>query len=336
MVRQLRTRKLVFTLNNPSEDGSDDPSLWLAEAFTSGVVRYAAWQYERGETGTLHIQGFVHFKDKHSRNMAQRYHTMFWDHQQGSNDDCFAYVRKDSGLSESEEMPGGHARQGELGGPMPQDGAGTRNDLLDCKSLIDDGKPMLDVAEAHFKTWCRNHRAFDKYRQLRAKPRTWRVHTRVFFGPPGCGKSHLALQEAGADAYWLSKANSERVFWDGYDGQKHVVIDEFSGWMTKEFMCRLLDCYPMNVETKGSAVPVAIEKVWITSNHRPEAWFPKKGLGAIARRLRPPCGACFKMSPPPERSLQQLKPGTAPREREELAEDTLEPEWLNVSEGEEL
>jgi hypothetical protein len=47
-----------------------------------------------------------------------------------------------------------------------------------------------------------------------------------------------AWAEAGPEAYWITKPNGPRAFWDGYDGQENVVIDEFYGWLPHTFMCR--------------------------------------------------------------------------------------------------
>jgi len=47
-----------------------------------------------------------------------------------------------------------------------------------------------------------------------------------FWGKSGTGKSRRAWDEAGLDSY--SKCPRSK-FWDGYQGQSHVVIDEFRG-----------------------------------------------------------------------------------------------------------
>jgi len=48
----------------------------------------------------------------------------------------------------------------------------------------------------------------------------------VFWGVTGSGKSHRAWSEAGVDAY--SKCPRSK-FWDGYQDQSNVVVDEFRG-----------------------------------------------------------------------------------------------------------
>lgn len=107
----------------------------------------------------------------------------------------------------------------------------------------------------------------------------------VYWGVTGAGKSRRAWAEAGLEAY--PKVPSTK-FWDGYRGHKHVVIDEFRGGISIEHLLRWLDRYPVLVEIKGSATPLVAEKIWITSNLKPDDWYPGLDtltLSALTRRL---------------------------------------------------
>lgn len=93
----------------------------------------------------------------------------------------------------------------------------------------------------------------------------------VFWGPTGVGKSRRAWDEAGLDAY--PKIPTTK-FWDGYQGQGNVVIDEFTGQIEITHILRWLDRYPVLVETKGSGTVLKAKKIWITSNLPPSDWYP--------------------------------------------------------------
>lgn len=58
------------------------------------------------------------------------------------------------------------------------------------------------------------------------KPEACEKEVKVFWGPTGVGKSRRAWEEAGMDAY--PKAPTTK-FWDGYQQQENVVMDEFFG-----------------------------------------------------------------------------------------------------------
>jgi len=70
------------------------------------------------------------------------------------------------------------------------------------------------------------------YRTLRAIGSDFSValpidrRVEVFWGVTGSGKSHRAWTEAGEGAYGKDPRSK---FWDGYQAQQHVVIDEFRG-----------------------------------------------------------------------------------------------------------
>jgi len=107
----------------------------------------------------------------------------------------------------------------------------------------------------------------------------------VFWGRTGTGKSKRAWEEAGMDAY---AKNPRSKFWDGYTGQRHVVIDEFRGAIDIAHLLVWLDRYPVCVETKGSGYPLCAETIWITSNLPPWMWYPELDAGtreALERRL---------------------------------------------------
>lgn len=107
----------------------------------------------------------------------------------------------------------------------------------------------------------------------------------VFWGRTGLGKSRRAWAEAGLDAY---PKDPRSKFWDGYCGQKHVVIDEFRGGIDVAHLLRWLDRYPVIVEVKGSSTCLVATDIWITSNLEPSNWYPDLDddtKAALLRRL---------------------------------------------------
>jgi len=107
----------------------------------------------------------------------------------------------------------------------------------------------------------------------------------VFWGKTGTGKSRRAWDEAGMDAYCKDPRTK---FWDGYQVQENVVIDEFRGGIDISHLLRWLDRYPVRVEIKGSSRPLLVRRIWITSNIGPSDWYPlvdAETLNALMRRL---------------------------------------------------
>lgn len=105
----------------------------------------------------------------------------------------------------------------------------------------------------------------------------------VYWGRTGTGKSRMAWEDAGFEAY---PKDPRSKFWDGYQDQKAVVIDEFRGGIDIAHMLRWLDCYPVRVEIKGSSRPLCAERIWITSNLDPRSWYADLDADTLAALLR--------------------------------------------------
>ena len=65
------------------------------------------------------------------------------------------------------------------------------------------------------------------------------IMVEVYWGVSGGGKSHKAMTE-NPDAYVLDRCDGT-LFFDGYDGQKVLIIEEFDGWINFEVLKRILD-----------------------------------------------------------------------------------------------
>lgn len=256
-------RGWCFTLNNP-----DNNELQWTE-----VVRFAVWQRERGEAGTEHLQGYVELhKPARLSGVRQLLPRAHWEPRRGTREQARAYCEKE------ETRVAGPWTHGDFGAG----GSGARTDLAAVKALIDTGASEADVADAHFGAWCQHYRAFREYKRLRSTPRDHCPAVDVHWGDPGTGKSRAA-RAADEGAYWKPRGN----WWDGYDGQRTVILDDFYGWLPFDFMLRLLDRYPFSVEIKGASVNFAATHIIITSNRHPSEWYndEKCVYAALERRI---------------------------------------------------
>lgn len=129
------------------------------------------------------------------------------------------------------------------------------------------------------------------YRTLRAiaadfaKPLPMERTCVVYWGLSGVGKSRRAWEEAGVDAY---SKDPRTKFWCSYQGEEHVIIDEFRGDIDISHLLRWLDRYKVIVEIKGASQPLMAKKYWITSNLHPRWWYKdldSDTYEALERRL---------------------------------------------------
>lgn len=276
----------MFTINNPANNAL--PGSWPD-------VEYAVWQREKGAQGTEHLQGYVIFTGKKRRQWVNNHCVKaHWESRKGTSEQAIEYCTKVDSRVDGPWETGTK--------PAPKE-PGKRSDLISLKRRLDSGATLKEVAEDDelFPVVAKHHRFVQLYRTLTGKQRDWPVFTQVLWGAPGVGKTRKARDLAGPEAFWLSRPAGNTVWWDGYVGQEVVVIDEFYGWIPLDLMLRLLDRYPLNVETKGGSAPIGIKKVIITSNVAPMEWYPKmppSRLNALWRRLEMPLGRIEQMVHP--------------------------------------
>lgn len=114
----------------------------------------------------------------------------------------------------------------------------------------------------------------EKYLEYNEEPRDWKPEVIWIFGASNTGKSRKAreLCENG-DTYCKNTGNK---WWNGYDGQENVIIDDFrDSWWELTYMLGLLDRYEFRVETKGGMRQFRGKKIIITSIFPPSRCYWK-------------------------------------------------------------
>lgn len=256
--KRQRCRAWCLTINNPGAEYPDK----LKDVHRDHGMTYLVAQKEKGAEGTEHIQAYCHFENQVSFTTVK---TIF----QG------AHIEAARGSAE-ENRTYCTKEETRIGGPweygtMPQ--SGKRNDLLAVKADLDEGMLMQEIADKHFSQYVRYHKSFHAYCLLKHKRTNEAKTIRVFWGPTGTGKTRYCFDNY-PGAYWKTKSTSNAQFWDGYDGEETIIIDEFYGWFSFDFMLRLTDRYPVNLDIKHGTVPLAARTVVFTSNKHPRDWYP--------------------------------------------------------------
>ncbi len=133
---------------------------------------------------------------------------------------------------------------------------------------------MISISEDFFSDYCRYNRAFTSYKRLHAPKRNWPMEVITLFGPTGTGKTHWVYATYGDDLYSVPCSKSSGTYWDDYDGETTVLIDEMYGKrFTHSFLLRLLDKYPFTVPVHGSSVQFCSKRIVMTSNSHPSLWY---------------------------------------------------------------
>lgn len=243
----------VMTWNNYTDENIEMLMKWNCADYVSRFVV----SKEVGEQGTPHLQGSVTFKNAKritqlNKLTASKAH---WEEA----------VAQDAGLYNikvgSDVIINSDFRT-----------QGTTKHFSKCVELIKSGE-LKRVREEYPEEYCRHGRKFKEYYRDIAQPRDIVKHVKWFHGTTGTGKTRTAVEEAGEDV-WIS--NGDLQWFDGYTGQRSVIIDDLRGDVKFNFLLRLLDRYRLKVPIKGDFVNWEAEQIWITSPYKPEVLFAKQ------------------------------------------------------------
>ncbi len=269
-----QARRWVFTLQPGHLLNGDTLDQWetRVRAMDLTQVKYLVFQQEIGEEQSgHHIQGYIHFAGvKRATTLA----TMFgckpeaFQMSRGSPQDNKNYCTKD-------ETRKAGCTFFEHGSVPPEERS--RSDLKRaCEVLKDDGMEALIEELPHtFAQYPRGMEALNAHYQskrLKTVHRTVQVY--VLWGDPGSGKSYWAQNFKPGDSYTLpvSRKGSETWF-NNYQGEKVLIIEDFAGKIDYRSMLQILDNYPIQVQIKGGHVWAEWDYVLITSNFDPQTWY---------------------------------------------------------------
>lgn len=271
-----------FTWNSDwTADSAAALGLW-----SEADMVYLVYQLEKASTGQLHLQGFCSFKKKlritgvkkllgNEAHLAKAY---------SRPDQAAAYCKKeDSRVAGPWEF-----------GTAP-DARGKKSPTAKAIEDIQAGKPLSAVAVENPLAWVRSYRGLTSLAAAISKPvEAWReVTVFVYWGKTRTGKTRTAMESTCKDGRLPYTMPLSSGFWfDGYDGEDTIVIDDFYGQIKFSDMLRLLDGHYVQIPIKGGFTWARWNKVFITSNEHPDHWWagarqsiPAESLEAMTARL---------------------------------------------------
>jgi len=168
----------------------------------------------------------------------------------------------------------------------------------DLSSLIEQMKEGTltneDIVLDFPTVYSRNCRAIDRAWAIINKRRTAgnnnfrRVEVFVLWGEAGCGKTRECIDRAGDEPPYMVEFDAHKLWWDGYNGQKTIIFDDFYGQVQYSEILRLLDGHQKRLNVKGSYEYAQWTKVFFTSNKCPCLWYKSPrawDLPAFRRRV---------------------------------------------------
>lgn len=275
--RPNQTCHWCFTYNMPDdEDWTSATSEAPVVLWDQGEMSYLVYQVEKGTH--MHLQGYVCLLRK--KRLAQVSSILgghvHLERMKGRPDQAAAYCKK-----KDETYIAGPWEWG-----TAPDSRGKKSATALAVEDVVAGKPLTEVAKNHPLAWVRSYRGLkDLQAELAVPTGTWReVSVYVLWGPTRTGKTRTAMADTCADGrapYRLPLSDS--MWFDGYEGQDTLVIDDFYGQIKFHHMLNILDGYYVQVAVKGGFVWGRWTKVYITSNGHPDTWWAKSDIPQPSR-----------------------------------------------------
>jgi len=268
-----RFRAMVFTMNNYTKD----LVTVVQEVIKSGAARYCIYGEEVAKTGTPHLQGFIYWNDPKTLEAACKVipkcaFKVSADNSRTGYAKAIAYCRKDGKVWEAGKPPASQKTKGEAGALVYAEAY----DQAVMGNLEHIDRVLLVRHYAAFKAIAKDYQK--RPADLSSVCGIW------IWGPAGVGKSRLARRLC--DNKYYPKGLTK--WWDGYQSEEVVVIDDISPFHRElgDVAKLWTDRFPFVGETKGSAMMIRPKYVVFTSQFEiEEIWNDFATVQALKRRV---------------------------------------------------
>jgi hypothetical protein len=156
---------------------------------------------------------------------------------------------------------------------------GQRTDLNEIsEEILGEKRPIRDVAMDHGAYYIRFHKGMHALRALVLTPRKLiePPEVIVLWGPTQTGKTYRAFNKYWNDIpHYVWKPSNEKYF-DGYDGEDKIILEEFRGELPWGDLLSLLQEYECRAPVKYGFVQIQASKFIITSPSPPCEWYRHK------------------------------------------------------------
>lgn len=173
-------------------------------------------------------------------------------------------------------------------GTPKQSAQGKRPYLEEVVDTIVGGATMDQVIEAHPRAYIQFNRGIHALLGAKKENRRFKTQVTWIHGLTSTGKSEMAWEKIYGDVYDIAYSKPNNKWWDGYNNQKLVIIDDYKrceGLLFRDLL-KLLDKYPHKVEYKGGTVSFTPTAVIITSEQSPEEiFYDEPQIEQLLRRI---------------------------------------------------
>lgn len=272
----------IFTYNNYTNEGEESLKNWLALH-----AKYAVFGHEIApSTGTPHLQGYLSLRKKmrmttiHGK-LREINVNLSLQVARGSANENRVYCTK----ADKDNM----YECGDI-----NQCSSSRSDLREVAENVKKGKRIDEIFEDNGSTFIQYHAGIKAAVALVEKkicPKVREVTVSVYCGRAGTGKSHTAVEICNSlniEYYIANSPQGGLVWWDLYEREQAIIIDDFKGWIKPHDLFRILDKWQFRLPVRGAVRYAFYTHVFITSNYHPTEWYSAEVVferEALMRRL---------------------------------------------------
>lgn len=284
--RQYVNWTFTFNYGGSGQTSCEEVELWT-EALRNRCW-FGVYGRETADTGQRHLQGYVQLNDRARLTELKKIgggiigRRVHWEPAKASAEENWAYCTKEGDFETiNPENPPRNARTGLT---LAND---KWADALQCckDGNLENCDPMMLIR------YVKNLEHLQNKFQLEPVEIHHTTRMQWMWGPTGSGKSRGArdaIKEMGLSLY----VKMQNKWWDGYEGQDCVLIDDMGKERGKDLTTHCkhwFDIYPFQAEIKGTVRYIRPRLFVITSNLHPwDIWGhdPIESYDPIMRRLQ--------------------------------------------------
>lgn len=265
-------------------------------AFDQEEMQYLCYQQELTSDGRPHWQGFL-ILPRYGQRMSRVKQMMGPGvHVEPKTEKTTKHQMREYTRKAESAVPGTWLEFGDFEVPVGPPGSSAPADASDYSQavrMIMDGAKMSAVAEAFPKVYTRHQSGFKALQfqaMLGGKPEDVEKNVLVFWGETRTGKTFAAKkyvdEHHAGNTYWL-KSSKQALWFDGYERDTCIVIDDFEGNMSIDNFLHLTDRYAgrHTWQVKGGHTRLYHNTIVITSNSSPQTWFREEKSAKVQAML---------------------------------------------------
>lgn len=243
------SKSWCYTINNYTEE-----EVTALKALTVSKHRCCE---EVGDCGTPHLQGSITFTRAYRLTQLRK-----------------IFPRAHFEIAKTKDSEN-YCIKGHIIIDINNNNQGHRSDLEAVHQTIISSTSLDEVVQQH-PTQCIKYPTGIQFVFRRTRPyiEKWaKTSLTVIIGPTRVGKTSY-VHKLEPILYTVPPISDGKMWFDDYQGEEAILIDDFYGEITYSLLLRYTDGHAINLPVKGGHVRRNYTRIYITSNSPVKTWYP--------------------------------------------------------------